>query len=282
MQSQTPEITSEFFIHPQFNLDETSQEIRTIVNLSKEQLRQRWNTEKGQYILSRWKGNKFDRQILDQLVGKYYDHTDIRGIPLTREDLSKVDLSKVDLYSANLENAILKYTDLTDSWLSESNIKGACFDYAKMNGVLIDNVEYNNKTSFKAVNLKAINFTLAFLLEDFANNQQRIENLKDKHPILAKILEITCDYGRSFTRFFAWCLTVIILFGILYAIIPNSLDRTGFWNSLYFSFATFTTLSSNIQVLSVFGKLLVVIEAAIGYLMTGLLIAILVRRTIGD
>lgn len=61
-----------------------------------------------------------------------------------------------------------------------------------------------------------------------SNSQQRIENLKDKHPILAKILEITCDYGRSFTRFFAWCLTVIVLFGIFYSVIPNSLDRTGF------------------------------------------------------
>ena len=282
MQSQTPEITPEFFINPGQDLDQQSQEILTIVNLSKEQLQQRWNTPKGQYIFSRWRGNKYDRKVLDSLVGKYYGHTDIRGITLAKENLSKVDLSKVDLYSANLENGVFKFANFHDSWLSESNIKGSCFDYAIMSDVLIDNVEFNNKTSFIGVNLNTMNFNLAALLQDFATAQQRIDNLKNKHPLLAGFLSVTCDYGRSFTRFFLWCLAVVIVFGILYSLIPGSISKPGFWNSLYFSTMAFTTLGSDIQAVSPVGKILLVIEAAIGYLMTGLLVAILVKRTIGD
>lgn len=282
MQSQTSEITPYFFINPSQDLDKTSQEILTIVNLSKEQLQQRWNTSDGKYILAKWKGAKFERKVLDALVGKYYGHTDIRGIPLAREDLSKVDLSKVDLYSSNLENAVLKSANLSDSWLSESNIKGACFDYALMNNVLIDHVEFNKKTSFIGVVLNTMNFNLAAQLQDHATTQQRIDNLKNNHPILAGFLWLTCDYGRSFTRFIFWCLVVVIVFGMLYTLIPSSLSKPGFWNSLYFSTMTFITLGSDIQAVSPVGKILVVIEAALGYLMTGLLVAILVRRTIGD
>jgi len=113
MQSQ--EIPPEFFIKPGVDLQKGSQELLTMVNLSKDQLRQRWNTQQGQYIISRWKGNKFDRQILESLVGKYYGQTDIRGITLSREDLCRVDLSQVDLYSSNLENTILQYANLSNS-----------------------------------------------------------------------------------------------------------------------------------------------------------------------
>jgi uncharacterized protein YjbI with pentapeptide repeats len=282
MQSPIQEITPEFFINPGVDLQKGSQELLTMVNLSKEQLRQRWNKQQGQYILNKWKSNGFDRKIIDSMVGKYYGHTDLRGIYLNGEDLSRANLSEIDFYGSNLENTILKYADLSNSWLSESNIKGACFDCANMNGVLIDNVNFNNKTSFRGVNLNAINWNLALLVQDLANGQQRIENLKAKHPILAIFLRITCDYGRSFIRFLASCLIVIVFFGLLYSIIPASINKTSFWDSLYFSAMTFTTVGSDIQAISVWGKILVVIEAAIGYLMTGLLIAILVRRTIGD
>jgi hypothetical protein len=282
MQTPTPEITPEFFINPSFDLNQGSKELITIVNISKDQLRQRWNTSTGKRILTKWKANKFDRKILDEMVGKYYGHTDIRGVNLAREDLSKLDLSNLDLYGSNLENATLKYTNLTNSWLSESNIKGACFDYARMNDVLIDNTEFNNKTSFTGVSLRVIDFNLAALLQDYATNQQRIDNLKNKHKILAFILRISCDYGRSFIRFFVFCLSIILAFAVLYFLFPASLSKSGFWNSLYYSIMTFATSGSDIQAVSAIAKILTVTETCIGYLMTGLLVSILVKRTIGD
>ncbi|MBN3875189.1 pentapeptide repeat-containing protein [Nostoc sp. JL23] len=280
--NQTQEITPEFFINPGVNLDAGSQELLTMVNLSKEQLRNRWFTPAGQNILTRWKTNGFKRDVLDRMVGKYYEHTDIRGIPLVKENLTKANLSKVDFYGANLENTNFKNADLTDSYLSETNIKGACFDYAKMKDVLIDHVEFNNKTSFTGVSLRSIDFNLSALLQEYATNQQRIESLKSKHPILAKILYITCDYGRSFSRFLFCCLAMVISFSLIYWLSAGSLSKPGFWNSLYFSIMAFTSFGSEIQALSVAGKFFAAIEVITGYLMTGLLVAILIRKTIGD
>nr|WP_255512216.1 pentapeptide repeat-containing protein [Planktothrix sp. FACHB-1355] len=238
--------------------------------------------------MSRWKTSNFDRNILDNLVGKFYGHTDLRGIILPKENLSGVDLNKVDLYAANLENAMLKNSNLTDSYLSEANIKGTCFDWSIMDGVFLDNVDFDNRTSFTGVNLSAINFTLAALLQDLALGQARIINLEKKRPILAFVLKNTCDYGRSFPRFFLSCAIVILVFSLAYTVLPGSLAKIGsanslsFWDNLYFSMMTFTTSSTDIQPISILGKILVAIETATGYLLTGLLVAILVKRTIGD
>lgn len=280
---QTKAISEDLFINPVFNIKEGDEGLTTIVNLSKSDLIGRWNTQKGKSILSTWRANKFDRGFLDNLVGKYYDHTDIRGITLTGEDLRKVDLSSVDLYGANLENATFGGTDLTNSWLSETNIKGARFDWAKMDGVLLDNVEFDSKTSFVGVNLNAVNFALAALLQDLAIGQQRIAHLEKKHPIFAAFLRYTCDYGRSFRRFIAWCVFIILIFGILFYYIPGSITKMSFWDSLYFSALTFMTLAfGDIQPMSLSGRIVVILEGAIGYIMTGLLIAILARRVIGN
>jgi hypothetical protein len=68
----------------------------------------------------------------------------------------------------------------------------------------------------------------------------------------------------------------------MYFFIPNTLGREGLWASLLFSLSTFTTLGSAIPVTSVVGEVLVAIEVVLGYLMAGLLVAILVRNTIGN
>ena len=178
-------IVENFFIKPGVDLGKDDEDLPKVINLSKQQLRDRWNTPKGREIFQAWKASNFDRSVLDSLVGKYYHHTDIRGIYLTGEHLENVDLSNVDLFGANLEKTNLSKTDLRNSWISESNIKGAKFDWAAMDRALLDNVEFSNKTSFVGVNLNAVNFTLAALLQDLAITQQRIANLESTQPKLA-------------------------------------------------------------------------------------------------
>jgi hypothetical protein len=287
-----PSITSDLFIIPGANLQPENIDYRTAANLSKQELKDRWLNPTGKSILSRWKANGFSRQFLDGLIGKFYDRTDLRGITLSGEDLAGLDLSNIEFYGADLQRAQFKNANLSGSHLSETNIRGTCFDFADMTNVLIDSTSFDNKTSFTGVNLSAVNFTLAVLLQESAIGQQRIANLEKKHPILASFLRITCDYGRSFVRFFSWCLIVIVVFAVLYIIfpgtltkfslVPNSPTQVGFWDSLYFSVLSFASANSDVQAVSPFGKILLVIETAIGYLMTGLLVAVLVKRTIGD
>jgi hypothetical protein len=194
----------------------------------------------------------------------------------------------VDFYRSNLENARLKNSNLTGSYLSECNIRGTQFDWSNMSDVLIDNVQFNNKTSFIGVKLSNIDFNLSELLQDFALGQQRIVNLERKYPVLAAFLRITCDYGRSFSRFLAWCAIVISVFGLAYYLVPSSIVKTNsatsvtLWDSLYFSIMTFTSAGSDIVTNSAIGRIVAVAESVVGYLMTGLLVAILVKRTIGD
>jgi uncharacterized protein YjbI with pentapeptide repeats len=59
-------------------------------------------------------------------------------------------LKKVDLFSANLEKTVFRFADLTGTYLSEANIKRACFDWARMKGVLVDNVDFDVKPALSA------------------------------------------------------------------------------------------------------------------------------------
>lgn len=279
---QAPKICQEFFVEPGHDVQKDDSEFVTLARLSAVQLASRWKTKKGQFILNTWKANRFDRKVLNDLVGRFYGHTDLRGISLPKEVLSEVDLSEVDLFSANLEGSRLDYADLTNSYLSASNLKGVCLDWAKMKNVLIDNASFDSRTSFTGVSLKDIDFTLAEQLKDSAFGQQRIASLKSKYPRVSFFLWLTCDYGRSFSRFFLWCGGVILSFALAYAPFPGTLSKEGVWNSLYFSLMTFLSQGCDIQAVSILGKILVSIEAAIGFLMTGLLISILVKRSLGD
>jgi voltage-gated potassium channel len=57
----------------------------------------------------------------------------------------------------------------------------------------------------------------------------------------------------------------------------------GFIDAIYFSVTTFSTLGlGDVTPISDIGKLIVMLEAVLGYLMGGLLIGILVRRLIGN
>ncbi|WP_294344504.1 ion channel [Prosthecochloris sp.] len=270
------------FIRPGFDLGKEDDGLQEIISFSKEALRARWDTKKGRQILRDWKASHFDRDILDSLIGRFYQHTDIRGIPLQGENMEDTDLSKVDLFGADMEKAHLRRSNLRDSWLSESNIKGAVFDWAELDQARFDNVKFDNTTSFVGVNLNAINFTLAAILQDLAINQQRIASLESAHPKFALFLRVTCDYGRSFTRFFGWATGVILFFGLLYFLIPGAISQHGILNSVYFSFVTFTTLGfGDITPVSMVAKLLVIVEVVMGYIMLGLLVAIVSRRVIG-
>ncbi|MHC5728937.1 MAG: ion channel [Nostoc sp.] len=72
------------------------------------------------------------------------------------------------------------------------------------------------------------------------------------------------------------------IFFWIYWLSAGSLSKLGFWNSLYFSIMAFTSFGSEIHALSTAGKFFTTIEVITGYLMAPLLVAILVRKTIGD
>lgn len=265
------------FIKPNTKIE--GEELHYIVTLPKNDLVTRWNTDKGNKILQKLIESKFNRTELTNSSGQYYDHYDLRGIDLSNKDLTGYDLSMIDFYGSNFKGAKLMKCNLKNSWFSEANIENAIFDYSIMDNVLLDNSKYNNKTSFVGVNINSINFNLAALTYDLALHQQKIDHFKNQYPVLAYVFYITSNYGKSLLRWSMCCFILIVMFSLVFYLIPNLINQTGFGNALYFSVVTFTTLGyGDILPISLLGKLLAIIEVSLGYLMSGVLIAILTKR----
>lgn len=270
------------FIQPGIDLQKGDPALKGFVDSPKEATRARWTTPEGKAILEVLRAPDFTREKLDRVIGRYYGHTDLRGAPLAGANLREADLSSVDFFAADLRNATFERADLRGTWFSEATIKGTRFDWARMDDALVDSVDFDHDTRFVGVNLNAINFTLAALLQDLALTQQRIANLERTHPKTALFLRLTSDYGRSFSRFFAWSLMVVVIFGFIYSLIPGALTRPGLFESMYFSVVTFVTLGyGDIVPATHLAMAIVVLEVVIGYVMLGLLVAIISKRLVG-
>lgn len=252
-----------------------------MARLSREEIVSRWESDYGKQIISRWRGNNYSRETLDTLVGRFNGKTDIRGIQITYEKLENIDLSDCDMFSANLSSSTFKFCNLSESYLSECKIQGTKFNYCRMKDVLIDNTLFDRKTSIIGVDLDKINFNLAWSLRSQSIAQQKIFDFEERYRLFAFFLRITCDYGRSFQRFFLWCLGVILLFAFLFSI-PGTLEISGFWNGLYTSITLFSTIGHEYATASVLGRTLVALESCFGYAMGSLLVALLARRMIVD
>ena len=247
-------------------------------NLSKTEIIERWNTPIGKGLLNSLKAGHFSRETLEQHIGKFDNKFDLRGIPLSGEDLSKLDLSDIDFFAANLSKAIFTGSKLSNSYLSECDIRGTVFDWVRFNGALLDNVIFDRNTSLLGVNINEVNFTLSTLLYDLALSQQRIQQLEQHYRLFAWFLRVSCDYGRSFSRYFALVLAFILGYAGIYLVL---MDKS-FFDCLYFSVVTFATVGyGDILPITLLQKAVVISEILIGYLMGGLLVAILAKRVIG-
>lgn len=245
-------------------------------------LRERWESHEGENLLRTLKESNYDRSKIE-LLGRAHGRFDLRGAPLKNIDFSKRNISLVDFYAADLRGSRFCGADLTNSHLSEADIRGVSFNYARMENTFLDNARYDRKTTFVGVDIRAVNFNLAVLLQEQARDQQRIDNLKGRHPILSTFLWATCDYGQSFIRFLVWYVGIIIFFAGAFYLLNVSDKQMGVIDAIYFSVTTFTTLGfGDITPNTVSGKILVILEVLLGYIMGGLLVAILVRRIIGN
>lgn len=269
----------EFFIAPTKNIDDPSGlEWKHYANLSKDQVKSRWLTPMGKGLLNSLRLEDFSREAFNKHVGKIYGKFDLRGIPLQSAKLDGKDLANIDFFFADFSGSSLARSNLSGSYLSECNLKGAILDWSTLDDALLDNVQFDNKTSFLGVDLHKVNFTLATLLYDLALTQQRIQQLEQRNKIFSAFLRISCDYGRSFSQYLLWVLTFVLCYAVAYCLLMD----TTFIDSLYFSIVTFATVGyGDILPHTPIEKILVISEIIIGYLMGGLLIAILAKRVIG-
>jgi hypothetical protein len=273
----------ESFITPSQNISLGSGlEWQHFANLSRPEIRQRWQTPTGQGILKSLHAGRFSRQTLEQYIGKFDGKFDLRGIPLNDADLSGLDLSEIEFFYADFSGGNFRNCNFTNSHLSECNLSGANFDWAVLENTLLDNVKFDRYTSFQGVDLHKVNFTFATLLYDLALSQQRIQQLEEHHRWFARFLWLSSDYGRSFSRYFIWVAIFIFGYAAIYYLLDEPATPCNFLDYLYFSVVTFATVGyGDIVMVSAIGKMVVISEIILGYLMGGLLVAILAKRVIG-
>lgn len=120
-------------------------------------------------------------------------------------------------------------------------------------------------------------------------DQKYLKEYKRMKPRIYKIWEITCDCGRSFSRWALWCLLFALLFAFVYQILyfsdpslftPDHISSE--WPGLsfiYYSVVTFTTLGfGDIVPNSGWIQLIVMVEVILGYIGLGGLISILATK----
>ncbi len=108
-------------------------------------------------------------------------------------------------------------------------------------------------------------------------------------PPLWLLWNVTCDCGRSFLRWAAWCLVIALVFGFIFWLggvveVPGPSESGRQPNALtyfYFSIVTFTTLGfGDVTPTGNAGEVWVMLEVILGYIGLGGLISIFTTKLI--
>lgn len=146
----------------------------------------------------------------------------------------------------------------------------------------MDDIVFDNRTTFVGVDIRKVNFRLAALLEEMAHTELRIQHLWRRNPLMAWCLSITCDFGRSFVRYLGTSLLLTSVFTFFYYFVPSSINNHTVWDCFEMSASAFLKITPReVFPITRLGKSLFIAEAGIGYIMLSVLVAMIIRRTIG-
>lgn len=123
----------------------------------------------------------------------------------------------------------------------------------------------------------------------YVADQQYIRSFKENHPVIYQLWRKTSNCGRSLSLWAGWSLAIAVVFAFIYRWFGNesiafNVDKlndvpTDFWDYLYYSVVTFTTLGfGDIVPLTKLARLAVGIEVVMGYIMLGGLISIFANK----
>lgn len=244
-------------------------------------------------------------------------HCNLAHANLKSAYLDNADLSEAHLSGCNLSGARLWHADLKDANLAEANLSGADLLNANLSLVKFWNAsikgaklltKHNFALSKKFFNRYAIDekgpisaaegyrslkqyFMSAGRYDDaswasFKEKQmQRRKLLREGNIayIPSLFMALMCGYGEKPYRVILFSIAVIFLYAIVYfitAAIDIPLKTVGFWDYLYFSIVTFTTLGFGdiTPKLIPFFQMLAGTEAFLGAFMMGLFVFTLARK----
>jgi uncharacterized protein YjbI with pentapeptide repeats len=206
------------------------------------------------------------------------------GAKLQNADLRIAQLRKANIQNADLTFADFTRADLSGSDLSESDVFQATFVYADLTGSRLKRIKRFERANWIGADIRDMDLHGAYQVRRFIMDENYLHEFRSRSQlasILYRAWWLTSDCGRSFSRWAAWTVGVVVVFALLYGLVDLDYGRHGttIVTRLYYSVVTITTLGyGDIVPISLAGKVLVIAEVALGYLTLGGLISILANK----
>ncbi len=244
-------------------------------------------------------------------TGYKLNNSDFYKANLKNSHCFKVDFSGSSLMKVNFENANLHFANLTNC-----NLLGCNFKHAKLENVIWDKEVIQERKAKEAKSreemidyyqqaeeiYRSLRRTMEadglfetaglFFQKEMKMRRKQMPAYSLKR-LLSKIVEISCGYGERPLRIVSISMLVILLFSFLFFFsgisylgntisfsIDNSLSENinVFFNSLYFSIVTFTTLGYGDITPVGISKVFTSIEALLGGFILALFVVVFVKK----
>lgn len=209
---------------------------------------------------------------------------DLADSTLSMANLQGADFSNACLKSARLRNANLTKSnftnaDLRDADMSLCNVSKAIFINADLRNARLRVIKGFEKANWIGVDIRDINFAGAYRLRRFILDQNYIKEFRAASRFknaLYYLWWLTCDCGRSISRWCLWVLIILLFYSWLYTFVEIDYgDHPTEISTFYYSVVTLTTLGyGDVAPASIGGQIIAMLEVITGYIMLGGLLSI--------
>lgn len=212
---------------------------------------------------------------------------------LTGASLSKANLSNADLRAARLDEARLVEAELSAAQLTRASMRGCDLKYCRLARASFHNADLREArllgiSGYKQANwvgadIRAMDLRGAYLVRRHIQDENYLYEFRTRsrlHGVLYWAWWLTSACGRSLARWAAMLLVVTGVFAFLYTIVEVDYgEAQGPFSPIYFSVVTLTTLGyGDIRPVSTTAQVLTTLQALLGYIGLGGLLAILANK----
>ena len=276
------------------------------------ELRAKTNEVMDEFSLAKEDLSEIDLVNRGSKTGYKLTNADLYQAKLEYAHLFKIDLSGASLMKANLSYANLNYANLEKCNLLGINLHGAKTEHCQWGEMLIQEEQALNTTD------KAEQIDLYQQAEEIYRNLRQISEKqglvdlasmfyqkemlmrrkqKPKYSsqrIISKLIDLFCGYGEKPMRVTIFSLALILLFSIFYLFLGISSNNELvvfnsklsfvenfeiFFNALYFSVITFTTLGyGDFVPIGIATRSIAAIEAFMGSFTIALFVVVFVKK----
>jgi len=230
-----------------------------------------------------------------QFVGAVLHDASLVETDLKAADFWQADLAGADLEAANLEQSNFNKSSLRGANLSRANLYECDLRYADLRGANLDHagvigVKYERASMrgrYQGVRGIESTYGDAIFRRD-AVDQDYIDTLafrwRRSPLILIFWLWSMIDYGRSLSRILWLSAGIVLAFGTIFLLNPQTISMTGdldpFLAPFYASFITFVSLGlpAGVTAQTAFGQLLLSLETVTGFLFLAVFLSVLLRN----